>query len=259
MLRGATRRCVENRGVEQKMNESVDMSTIVFALLAAFVLWKLRSVLGSRNGEERRRPSYLDQPTEGVRPRNDDGANIVRLPGAPDPHAGQTTSPAADPDERWKAFAASGSKTWAGLDAIAAADPSFAAQPFLDGAKAAYEAIITAFAAGNRAALENLLAKDVFASFDQAIAEREKRGEKVETTFVSVDKPSIEDAELNGRTAQMTIRFTAGMITATRDKDGAVIDGSADKVSEVNDLWTFARDVGSRDPNWKLVATGAGV
>jgi predicted lipid-binding transport protein (Tim44 family) len=233
------------------------MSTIVFALLAAFVLWKLRSVLGTRNGEERRRPSYLDRPAEGARPRPDDGTNVVRLPGSPD--AGQTPSPAPDPAERWKGFAAAGSKTWAGLDAIAAADPSFAAQSFLDGAKAAYEAIITAFAAGDRATLENLLAKDVFASFDQAIAEREKRGEKVETTFVSVDKPSIEEAELNGRTAQMTIRFTAGMITATRDKDGAVIDGSADKVSEVNDLWTFARDVGSRDPNWKLVATGAGV
>jgi predicted lipid-binding transport protein (Tim44 family) len=241
------------------MNESVDMSTIIFALLAAFVLWKLRSVLGTRNGEERRRPSYLDRGPDSARPRTDDGAKIVRLPGAAEPPAGAALAPAPDPAERWKGFAASGSKAWAGLDAIAAADPSFAAQPFLDGAKAAYEAILTAFAAGNRETLESLLAKNVFASFDQAIAEREKRGEKVETTFVSVDKPSIEDAELTGRTAQMTIRFTAGMITATRDKDGAVIDGSADKVSEVNDLWTFARDVGSRDPNWKLVATGAGV
>lgn len=244
------------QGVKQKMNESMDMSTIVFALLAAFVLWKLRSVLGTRNGEERRRSSYLDRAPDGAPPRSDDGANIVRLPGAADPLADK--APAPDPAERWKGFAAPDSKTWAGLDAIAAADPSFAAQPFLDGAKAAYEVIITAFAAGNRETLESLLAKDVFASFDQAISEREKRGEKVETTFVSIDKPSIEDAELNGRTAQITIRFTAGMITATRDKDGAVIDGSADKVREVNEIWTFARDVGSRDPNWKLMATGAG-
>ncbi|WP_244532235.1 Tim44/TimA family putative adaptor protein [Methylocapsa palsarum] len=235
------------------------MSTIVFALLAAFVLWKLRSVLGTRNGEERRRPSYLDRGPDGARPKADDGANIVRLPGSADALAGKALAPEPDPTERWKGFAAPGSKTWAGLDAIAAADPSFSAQAFLDGAKAAYEAIISAFAASDRETLGNLLAKDVFTSFDQALTEREKRGETVETTFVSVDKPLIEDAELNGRMAQMTLRFTAGMITATRDKDGAVIDGSADKVSEVNDLWTFARDVGSRDPNWRLIATGAGV
>lgn len=243
------------------MQDSVDMSTIIFALLAAFVLWKLRSVLGARNGAERppRRETFFSPP-ETPRPRPGEESNVVRLPGAPEPIAGAPKPPALEPAERWKGLAEPGSKTWAGLDAIAAADPSFEIQPFLDGAKAAYEMIILGFAAGDRATLNNLLAKDVFASFESAISEREKRGEKVETTFVSVDKPKIEDADLIGRSAQITLRFSAGMITATRDKDGTVIDGSADRVSEVNDIWTFAREAGSRDPNWKLVATGgAGV
>jgi predicted lipid-binding transport protein (Tim44 family) len=103
-----------------------------------------------------------------------------------------------------------------------------------------------------------LLAKDVYDSFAAALADREKRGEKVETTFVAIDNAAIADAGMRGRFAEITLRFSAQMINATRDSDGAVIDGSADKVVEVNDTWSFARDVSSRDPNWKLVSTGGG-
>jgi predicted lipid-binding transport protein (Tim44 family) len=115
--------------------------------------------------------------------------------------------------------------------------------------------IVTAFAEGNRAVLRNLLAPEVFESFASALGEREKRGEKVTTTFVSIDKVMIDDAGLNRRTAEIKIHFTAQMITATRDQGGTVIDGSPDKVVQIDDIWTFARDTGSRDPNWKLAAT----
>ena len=89
-------------------------------------------------------------------------------------------------------------------------------------------------------------------------SEREKRGETVETRFVSIDKADITAAEMRGRTAQVTVRFVSQLISATRDKEGNVIDGNAEKVTDVTDVWTFARDVSSRDPNWKLVATEAG-
>jgi predicted lipid-binding transport protein (Tim44 family) len=102
------------------------------------------------------------------------------------------------------------------------------------------------------------LSREVYDGFDAAITEREKRGETVETRFVSIDAADITAAELRGRTAQVTVRFHSKLITATRDKNGNVIDGSAERVTDITDVWTFARDVSSRDPNWKLVATEAG-
>ncbi|HEX2536755.1 MAG TPA: Tim44/TimA family putative adaptor protein, partial [Pseudolabrys sp.] len=126
------------------------------------------------------------------------------------------------------------------------------------GARAAYEMIVTAFAEGDRRSLKNLLSRDVYDGFDAAIGEREKRGETVESRFVSIDSADITAAELRARTAQVTVRFHSTLITATRDKDGNVIDGSAERVTDITDVWTFARDVSSRDPNWKLVATEAG-
>ena len=138
---------------------------------------------------------------------------------------------------------------------VAAADPAFAIKPFVEGAKSAYEVIVTAFAEGNREVLRNLLSPEVFESFAAALAERERRGEKVTTIFVSIDKVVVDDAGLNGRTAEIKIHFTAQMITATRDQAGTVIDGSPDRVVQIDDVWTFARNTGSRDPNWKLAAT----
>ena len=115
--------------------------------------------------------------------------------------------------------------------------------------------IVTAFAEGNRDVLRNLLAPSVFESFATALDEREKRGEKITTTFVSIDKIVIEAATLRGRTAEIKLHFSSQMITATRDQSGTVIDGSADRVVHVDDIWTFVREIGSRDPNWKLAAT----
>jgi predicted lipid-binding transport protein (Tim44 family) len=118
--------------------------------------------------------------------------------------------------------------------------------------------IVNAFAEGDRRTLKNLLSREVFEGFESAIGEREKRGETVDSKFVSIDKADIVAADLRGRTAQLTVRFHSKLITATRDRSGNVIDGSAEKVTDVTDVWTFARDTGSRDPNWRLVATEAG-
>ena len=139
-----------------------------------------------------------------------------------------------------------------------AADPSFDAKHFVAGARAAYEMIVGAFAAGDRKALKNLLSRDVYDGFETAIRERETKGETVENKFVSLDRAEVIGAELRSNTAQVTIRFVSQLITTTRDKAGNVIEGNPDKVTEVTDVWTFARDVTARDPNWKLVATEAG-
>jgi predicted lipid-binding transport protein (Tim44 family) len=243
----------ETRASGIPMQDSFDMTTIVFALLAVFLVWKLRSLLGTRNGNEKPpRNPFLERVRGQAQPRDGDDAKVVTLPGVAEP----ASTAKVDPAQRWHGFAEPGSKAWAGLDRIAAADPSFAAASFIAGAKTAYELIITAFAAGNRDLLQTLLAKDVFDSFAAAIAERETRGDKVDTTFVSIDEATIADAELRGKTAEITVHFAAQIITATTDRNGAPIEGSTDKVVEIKDIWTFVRESGSRDPNWRLLATG---
>ena len=146
----------------------------------------------------------------------------------------------------------------AGLDAIVRDDKSFDGKHFVAGARTAYEMIVTAYAEGDRRTLKNLLSRDVYDGFEAAIRDREAKGETAESRFVSIDKSDITDAELRGRTAQITIRFVSQIVSVTRDREGAVIEGNAEKVTDVIDVWTFARDLSSRDPNWKLVATEAG-
>jgi predicted lipid-binding transport protein (Tim44 family) len=103
-----------------------------------------------------------------------------------------------------------------------------------------------------------LLSREVYDGFESVIRDRESRGETSETRFVSIDKADIIGAELRGRTAQITVRFVSQLVSVTHDRSGAIIDGNADRVTDVTDVWTFARDLSSRDPNWKLVATEAG-
>src|SRR5262249_20071998 len=151
-----------------------------------------------------------------------------------------------------------GSPVAAGLDAILAEDASFDAKHFLAGARAAYEMIVTAYAEGDRRTLKNLLSREVYDGFENAIREREGRGETTETRFASIDRADITGAELRGKTAHITVRFVSQLVSVTHDRSGGVIEGSPEKVTEVTDVWTFARDISSRDPNWKLVATEAG-
>jgi predicted lipid-binding transport protein (Tim44 family) len=143
----------------------------------------------------------------------------------------------------------------AGLRSIVAADPTFGPKSFLEGAKSAYEMIVTAFAEGDRKTLKNLLEKDVYDGFERAISEREAAGHKVDFTFVGLPKIEISDADYDKKETRVAVKFTAEVVQATRDKDGTLIEGNADQVQTIADEWTFARNPKSRDPNWKLVAT----
>jgi predicted lipid-binding transport protein (Tim44 family) len=234
----------------------LDMSTIVFAIIAIFVVWKLRSVLGTRNGAER--PPV--DPASGSN-YGPNGANaqkpmgqIVRLPTAPRDGAPPFAAPLEAP-ARWKGFAEPGSKVAAGLDSIAGADPSFSPDGFLAGARSAYEMIVTAFAKGDRATLGNLLAPEVLDNFSKAIETRIANAETMETTLVSIDSATFEDAQLQGAIAQISVRFAAKLNSHTRDKTGAVTEGSPEAVVDHLDIWTFSRNTGSRNPNWQLSAT----
>ena len=232
-----------------------DIYTIIFLALAVFIFLRLRSVLGQRTGRER--PPYDPYSArDTVRPSTND--NVVALPGRGGEVPTKPVESTEPPAERWKGIAEAGSAVAAGLDAIARDDRSFDAKEFIRGARAAYEMIVTAFAEGDRRTLKNLLSREVYDGFDAAIRDRESKGEKAETRFVSIDRADIIGAELRARTAQVTVRFVSQLISVTRDRNGNVIDGSPEKVTDVTDVWTFARDVTSRDPNWKLVATEAG-
>lgn len=234
-----------------------DIYTIIFLALAVFIFLRLRSVLGQRTGRER--PPY-DPFSARDTVRNAPSDKVVSLPPRGGDGIAKQAEPAdlADPGERWKDIAPPGSPAAAGLQAIAGQDKTFDPEHFLTGARAAYEMIVTAFADGDRRALKNLLSKEVYDGFESAIRERESQSHRAETRFVSIDKSEIIGAELRGRTAQITLRFVSQLISVTRDRAGKVVDGSPDKVTEVTDVWTFARDLSSRDPNWKLVATEAG-
>jgi predicted lipid-binding transport protein (Tim44 family) len=237
------------------MRALFDIYTIIFLALAVFIFLRLRSVLGQRTGRER--PPNTFSPRDAVRTSTND--NVVPLP----PRTGADVAPApvsddTPPVDRWKGVAEAGSPAATGLDALVAQDPTFDPKHFLTGGRAAYEMIVTAYAQGDRRSLKNLLSKDVYDGFESAIKDRESRGEKAETRFVSIDKADLTGAEVKGKTAQVTVRFVSQLVSVTRDKDGNVIDGSPDKVTDVTDVWTFARDLSSRDPNWKLVATEAG-
>ena len=239
------------------MQDSLDVTTIIFLALAAFVIWRLRSVLGQKTGREQP-PVVRREPPPPARqePGSPEPGNVVRLPGAA---AGRPNGSGAElaPD-RWKGVAEPGSAVATGLDEIAKVEPGFDARGFIEGAKMAYEMIVTAFAQGDRKTLKNLLSRDVYEGFDRAIGEREKRGEKAETTFVSIDKAEIAGVEVRNRVAQITVHFLSKLITATRDAGGKVVDGNPEAVADVTDVWTFARALGVRDPNWQLVATEAG-
>jgi predicted lipid-binding transport protein (Tim44 family) len=236
----------------------VDIYTIIFLALAVFIFLRLRNVLGQRTGSER--PPYDRAARDIVQGGQDN--TVVPMPGKvqgdrPDPTPSAPSADVAPPTDRWKGVAEPGTPLAQGLDAVAAQDSSFEPQHFISGARSAYEMIVLAFANGDRRALRDLLSSEVYDSFEAVMRDREKHEQKTETRFVSIDKSELVTAEARDRNAQLTVRFVSQMISVTRDKTGAIVDGNPDKVADITDVWTFARDITSRDPNWKLVGTGS--
>lgn len=238
------------------MNSAFDPLNILILAVAVVVLWRLRSVLGTRTGHERRYDPFSTAEPQDKKPTLGSGDDkVIPMPGR------QPVDAQLPPDEEreerpvWKGVAEEGSPLAAGLEAVARADPDFNPSEFLEGARIAYEMIVTAFAEGNRDTLRPLLARDVYEGFEEAIRLREEHGEVFDYKLVGIDKAQMVRAGVSGKRASVTLRFQSQVITATRGHDGEVVDGDPTHIREVTDVWTFERDVTSSDPNWWLAAT----
>lgn len=213
----------------------VFLEIVIFAMIAAFLVYRLRSVLGRRTGEEQQRPNPFTS-----RPNMPD--NVVPMPGRDRPAA-----PEPAPDEPVSLAAA--------LAMIKGADPSFDEKYFLQGARGAFQMIVEAFAKGDTAALRPLLADEVYENFARAIRERQTAGETLETRIESITDADVVEARLDGRTALVTVKFVSEQVNVVRNGAGEVVDGDPDAAVEATDVWTFARNTRARDPNWSLVET----
>lgn len=218
----------------------VFIEIVIFAVIAAFLVYRLRSVLGQRHGEERQRPNPFTPPP--ARAERNGAENVVRMPDRARP-----AEAAAGAEEPVSLAAA--------LAQIRAADGSFDEKIFLQGAQAAFTMIVGAFAQGETATLRPLLSDDVYDNFAAAIRERQKAGETLETRIDRIADADVVEARMDGRTAFVTVRFVSHQMNVTRSGDGSVVDGDPSKALEVVDLWTFARNTRARDPNWLLVET----
>lgn len=238
------------------MSEAFDIYTLLFLVLAVVIFIRLRSVLGRRTGNER--PPY--EPYSRPEAEQASDGTVVALPrsrtaGAP---VCNDAGPSAEElQERLERFATVDSPLGKSLTALIKVDPEFDPGQFLEGAKAAYEMIVAAFAEGDGKTLHQLLGEDVLDGFTRAISEREEKGETQQSTLVGIDKADIIEAELKSSEAYITVKFVSELITVTHDAGGEVVDGDPKKVREVTDIWTFSRDTVSQNPNWKLVATEA--
>jgi len=210
---------------------------ILFAV-AAFVLFRLKSVIGTRTGYE--------APPEHRGPGSDGPGHLPEDQRAEPPAEEMALRHTLPADAR------------DALAAMRAVEPSFSLDEFLDGARSAYEMVLMAFEEGDRQTLQNLLAPDVYRAFEGVIATRESEALSVEARFIGVRDVRVETASFDPETseADVTIRFVGEMITAVRDRENRVVEGDPNEIRRQTDVWTFSRVMGAPDPNWLLTATG---
>ena len=229
------------------------LDIILFAALAAFLVFRLRSVLGRRTGNEPRPPKDAQKDSQkdsraGPSRDAESDDNVIEMPerGARDETA-EAAFEAADSDDPLSA----------GLTQIRIADPNFDPAEFASGAQSAFEMVVQAFADGDTKMLRNLLNDEVFENFSNAVKEREEAGETLETTLIGIKSSDVIEARLDGRMAFVVLKFVSEQVNVTKNEDDAVIDGDPNHVTIITDLWTFARNTRARDPNWTLVETGS--
>lgn len=242
------------------MSGQIDITTLLFLVVALVLFVKLRSLLGRRTGDEEAR--YRSQKAQRAAAEAQAAANekVVALPRRPR-EDGPAPAPArpseAEREARLRRFAEGKPAVATGLVEIGRTDNSFDPEEFMKGARAAYEMIVMAFAEGNRQLLKDLLSPEVFEGFAHAISDREGRREIVEQSFVGISSAEIVEADQRAGLSQITVKFVSELISATRSAAGEVISGDPKRIKEVTDVWTFARESRSPDPNWRLVATQA--
>lgn len=243
------------------MDGKLDWVMVMSLVVAVFAILKLRSVLGKDTGDDERRAEKMNAERRRAAAAADN--KVVTLPRR-ETVAAADSAPngevaVADAEQRIVTFAGGDNAVARGLIDIYKYDSAFEPGGFVKGARQAYEMIVTAFAEGNRKILKDLLSREVNDEFSAEMAAREKRGELIDQSFVGINKADIVEAEIKNGVANVTVRFVSQLITATRDRTGAVTGGDPQKIREVTDVWTFSRDVSSakarQNLNWRLVAT----
>lgn len=216
------------------------LEIVLLAMVAGFLVLRLRRVLGRRTGHQ-------PPPERFPREVDDSGDTVIQLPdrGRNDDDAPEGAGPPPPPPVGEPS----------GMTQIKIADPSFKENEFLDGARMAFEMILDTFAEGDKKRLKSLLAPAVYQGFADEIDRRERAGERLETTLVSFVLADIVNAAMVGRKARLTVKFMTEQVNVLRDSDDKVVEGDASVVAKITDIWTFERDTRSRDPNWQLVET----
>lgn len=216
------------------------LDIVIFAIIAVFLIYRLNAVLGTRHGEERPRqnPFAAKEPP--------DHPLIVKK-----------QKPVQKPAQLISASANKDVRVDTGLDEIAEADPQFDTNQFMEGAKYAFELIVTAYSKGRRDELKPLLSPKIYADFDAGITAREAAGNTQETEIHRIKDARIIEAHLGGTMAYITVDYDVEQTTVTRDKTGTVVDGNPERITSVEDIWTFTRDLRATDPNWILIETAA--
>lgn len=228
------------------MNNGLEFFDIIlFGVLAVFLIYKLGSVLGRRQDDQKRRADPFGLSGK----RETKGAKVVQMR--------DRTEAEAEPEAISVEDLEGSDPLEAGFAKIRAADPSFRDREFIKGARAAFGMIVEAFAKGEGKTLKTLLAGPVYENFSAAIREREKAGHELETTLVGIDRAEFVSAEMQGPNAVVTVKFVSDQVNVTRDAAGEVVEGDAAEVVQVTDIWTFSRDTRSANPNWLLIATGS--
>jgi predicted lipid-binding transport protein (Tim44 family) len=210
---------------------------LVLAGVAIFLFIKLRAVLGTRDGYEK-----PPAPLEDARPRSKREFEVID----------------GGPDRDITDLVTEGSPSAVALAAMKKAEPGFAVGTFLEGARGAYEMILMAFDKGELANIKPFLATDVYDSFSEAVAQREKDGLRIEATFVGLREMVLHEAtfDAGSREADISVRFLGETTSVVRNNAGEVVEGSPTEIKKQRDVWTFSRRMGADDPNWRLSATG---
>ena len=216
------------------------LDIILFAMIAAFLVLRLRSVLGKRTGHQRRGPNFA---SDNMKTKNkEDKAVEIAPTNKMESEDTEEVSDSSDPIA-------------AGLSAVREVDPTFDTENFISGAKAAFEIVVNGFADGDKDALHGLLNNEVFENFCEAIDEREAAGNSLETVIVGIKEINVLEARVDGSTAFVTVKVLSEQVNVTRENSGTVVDGDENRVAPVTDIWTFARNTRAHDPNWTLVET----
>jgi len=223
------------------------LDIIIFAIVAVVIALRLRSVLGQRNDDEPRRPNPFGVPKAG-KEEDDEGFTLSPRHETTSPQQSQPITALPPPVLAPESLAG-------GLALIKQQDPAFDEKIFLQGAKAAFTMIVGAFANAETEKLRKFLGPDVHEAFARAITLRQAAGQRLETKILTIKEAEVTRARVTGDVARLTVRFVSEQSNATYDEAGQVVEGSPDQREEIEDIWSFARNLKQADPNWLLVET----